>query len=123
MRDAGAQSGQDNQYPTGLQIGLGTRVAATQRVITQGPLQTTENPTDVGIQGEGYFRVTLPDGTTGYTRDGSFKLDSQRRLVTSDGYLLADGITFAENYAFHVCVATPFRGHRQTRESFNGNHF
>jgi flagellar basal-body rod protein FlgG len=76
---------------------LGTRVAATQRVITQGPLQTTENPTDVGIQGEGYFRVTLPDGTTGYTRDGSFKLDSQRRLVTSDGYLLADGITFNEN--------------------------
>jgi len=97
LRDAGAQSGQDNQYPTGLQIGLGTRVAATQRVITQGPLQTTENPTDVGIQGEGYFRVTLPDGTTGYTRDGSFKLDSQRRLVTSDGYLLADGITFSEN--------------------------
>ena len=72
-------------------------MAATQRVITQGPLQTTENPTDVGIQGEGYFRVTLPDGTTGYTRDGSFKLDSQRRLVTSDGYLLADGITFNEN--------------------------
>ena len=72
LRDAGAQSGQDNQYPTGLQVGLGTRVAATQRVITQGPLQTTENPLDVGIQGEGYFRVTLPDGSTGYTRDGSF---------------------------------------------------
>jgi len=97
LRDAGAQSGQDNQYPTGLQVGLGTRVAATQRVITQGPLQTTENPTDIGIQGEGYFRVTLPDGTTGYTRDGAFKLDSQRRLVTTDGYLLADGITFSEN--------------------------
>ena len=97
LRDAGAQSGQDNQYPTGLQVGLGTRVAATQRVITQGPLQTTENPLDVGIQGEGYFRVTLPDGSTGYTRDGSFKLDSQRRLVTTDGYLLADGITFGEN--------------------------
>ncbi|MBO6203868.1 MAG: flagellar basal-body rod protein FlgG [Selenomonas sp.] len=97
LRDAGAQSGQDNQYPTGLQVGLGTRVAATQRVITQGPLQTTDNPTDVGIQGEGYFRITLPDGTTGYTRDGSFKLDSQRRMVTTDGYLLADGITFSEN--------------------------
>ncbi len=97
LRDAGAQSGQDNQYPTGLQVGLGTRVAATQRVIAQGPLQTADNPTDVGIQGEGYFRVTLPDGSTGYTRDGSFKLDSQRRLVTTDGYLLADGITFGEN--------------------------
>ena len=96
LRDAGAQSGQDNQYPTGLQVGLGTRVAATQRVITQGPLQTTENPLDVGIQGEGYFQITLPDGTTGYTRDGAFKIDSQRRLVTSDGYLLNPEITFNE---------------------------
>ena len=91
LRDAGAQSGADSQYPTGMQIGLGTRVAATNRVITQGSLQTTDNPTDVGIQGEGYFRITMPDGTTAYTRDGSFKLDSNRRLVTTDGYPLADG--------------------------------
>lgn len=97
IRDAGAQSGADSQYPTGLQIGLGTRVAATNRVITQGPLQTTDNPTDIGIQGEGYFRITLPDGTIGYTRDGSFKLDSQRRMVTTDGYPLADDITIDQN--------------------------
>lgn len=97
IRDGGAQSGQDNQYPTGLQIGLGTRVAATQRIFTQGPLQSTENPLDVAIEGEGFFRITMPDGTTAYTRDGTFKLDSQRRMVTSDGYLLADGITFAQN--------------------------
>lgn len=97
IRDAGAQSGADSQYPTGLQIGLGTRVAATNRVITQGPLQTTDNPTDIGIQGEGYFRITLPDGTIGYTRDGSFKLDSQRRMVTTDGYPLADDITIDPN--------------------------
>ena len=97
LRDAGAQSGADSQYPTGMQIGLGTRVAATNRVITQGSLQTTDNPTDVGIQGEGYFRITMPDGTTAYTRDGSFKLDSNRRLVTTDGYPLADGITFDQN--------------------------
>ena len=94
VREAGATSGADAQYPTGKQIGLGTRVAATQRVFTQGPLQTTDNPTDVGIQGEGFFRVTLPDGTTAYTRDGTFKLDSNRRMVTTDGYPLADGITF-----------------------------
>ena len=93
LRDAGAQSGADSQYPTGMQIGLGTRVAATNRVFTQGSLQTTDNPTDIGIQGEGFFRITLPDGTIGYTRDGSFKLDSQRRLVTTDGYPLADDIT------------------------------
>lgn len=97
LRDAGAQSGQDSQYPTGLQIGLGTRVAATNRVITQGSLQTTDNPTDIGIQGEGYFRITMPDGTTAYTRDGSFKLDSNRRMVTTDGYPLADGITIDAN--------------------------
>lgn len=93
IRDAGAQSGEDSQYPTGMQIGLGTRVAATSRVFTQGSLQTTDNTTDVAIQGEGFFRITLPDGTTAYTRDGSFKLDSQRRLVTTDGYPLAEGIT------------------------------
>ena len=94
VREAGATSGADAQYPTGKPIGLGTRVAATQRVFTQGPLQTTDNPTDVGIQGEGFFRITLPDGTTAYTRDGTFKLDSNRRMVTTDGYPLADGITF-----------------------------
>jgi len=97
IRDAGAQSGADSQYPTGMQIGLGTRVAATNRVFTQGSLQTTDNPTDIGIQGEGFFRITLPDGTIGYTRDGSFKLDSQRRLVTTDGYPLADDITIDQN--------------------------
>ena len=96
LRDAGADSGADSQYPTGLAIGLGTRVAATHRIFTQGPLQTTDNPTDVGIQGEGFFRIELPDGTIGYTRDGTFKLDSNRRLVTTDGYPLADGITLDE---------------------------
>ena len=97
IRDAGAVSGADSQYPTGLQVGLGTRVAATNRIFTQGPLQTTDNPTDIGIQGEGFFRITMPDGTTAYTRDGSFKLDSQRRLVTTDGYPLADNITIDDN--------------------------
>jgi len=96
LRDAGADSGADSQYPTGMQIGLGTRVSATNRVFTQGSLQSTEGPTDIGIQGEGFFRITLPDGTTAYTRDGSFKLDSNRRLVTTDGYPLADNITIDE---------------------------
>ena len=61
-------------------------------MFTQGNLQSTENPLDVAIEGEGFFRVELPDGTIAYTRDGSFKLDEQRRLVTSDGYPLADGV-------------------------------
>ena len=60
LREAGAASGADSQYPTGLQVGLGTRVAATNRIFSQGALQTTDNPTDIGIQGEGFFRITMP---------------------------------------------------------------
>ena len=93
LREAGAQNGADSQYPTALQIGLGTRVAATQRVFTQGALQTTDNPTDIGIQGEGFFRVTLPDGTTAYTRNGAFKLDANGTVVNSDGYTLLPQMT------------------------------
>ena len=97
LRDAGGASGNGTQFPQGLQIGLGVKVAATHRVFTQGPLQTTDNPSDVGIQGDGFFQIQMPDGTTAYTRDGSFKLDSERRLVTSDGYLLIPNITLEEN--------------------------
>ena len=97
LRDAGGASGNGTQYPQGLQIGLGVRVAATNRIFTQGPLQTTDRPTDIGIQGEGFFQIQMPDGTTAYTRDGSFKLDSQRRLVTSDGFLLMPNITLEQN--------------------------
>ena len=97
LRPAGADSGADSQYPTGLQIGLGDRLAATQRIFTQGNLQTTGNPTDIAIEGEGFFRIEMPDGTIAYTRDGSFKLDSNRRLVTTDGYPEADNITIEQD--------------------------
>lgn len=97
LRDAGGASGNGTEYPQGLQIGLGVRVAATNRIFTQGALQTTDRPTDVAIQGEGFFQIQMPDGTTAYTRDGSFKIDSQRRLVTSDGFLLQPNITLDEN--------------------------
>ena len=94
LRDPAEEAASDRQYPTAKQIGLGTLPAATQRIFTQGPLQTTENPTDVAIQGEGFFRITMPDGSTAYTRNGNFKLDASRRLVTAEGYPLADNITF-----------------------------
>ena len=97
LRPAGGNSGPDSQYPTGLQIGLGDRLAATQRIFTQGNLQATGNPTDIAIEGEGFFRIEMPDGTIAYTRDGSFKLDSNRRLVTTDGYPEADNITIDQN--------------------------
>ena len=99
LRPAGAESGADSQYPTGLQIGLGDRLAATQRIFSQGNLQSTGNPTDIAIEGDGFFRIEMPDGTIAYTRDGSFKLDSDRRMVTTDGYPLADNITIEQNAA------------------------
>ncbi len=97
LRPAGAESGADSQFPTGLQIGLGDRLAATQRIFSQGNLQSTGNPTDIAIEGDGFFRIEMPDGTIAYTRDGSFKLDSDRRMVTTDGYPLADNITIEQN--------------------------
>ena len=97
MRAAGAPSGADTQYPTGLQVGLGARLSATNRIYTQGNIQTTGNPTDMAIQGEGFFRITMPDGTTAYTRDGTFKIDSNGNLVTTDGYQLADNIQLDTN--------------------------
>ncbi len=93
MRQAGSSSGPDSQLPTGIQIGHGVRQVATQKIYTQGSFQATGNSFDVAIEGDGFFEITLPDGTTAYTRDGSFKKDSQGRMVTSEGYPLAQTIT------------------------------
>lgn len=93
LRQPGAQSSQQSQVPTGLQIGTGVRPIATERIHTQGNLQQTNNNTDVAIQGAGFFQVLLPDGTTGYTRDGSFQVDSQGQLVNSSGYAVQPAIT------------------------------
>jgi len=82
-----------NEVPTGIQIGLGSKTAATQRLHQEGDLINTQSELDLAITGKGYFRITQADGTTAYTRNGSFKLDSQGRMVTSDGLLLADAIT------------------------------
>jgi len=93
MRQAGAQTSQQTQLPTGLQLGTGTRVVATSRNYGQGNLQKTENALDLAINGNGFFQVQMPDGTTSYTRDGSFKVDAQGQLVTNNGYVVAPGIT------------------------------
>ncbi|NWG39374.1 MAG: flagellar basal-body rod protein FlgG [Hydrogenophilaceae bacterium] len=94
LRQPGAQSSQQTQLPSGLQIGTGVKPVATERVFTQGNLQQTGNAKDVAIQGVGFFQIQMPDGTTAYTRDGSFQTDSQGQLVTSSGYLVQPGITF-----------------------------
>ncbi|HIZ50284.1 MAG TPA: flagellar basal-body rod protein FlgG [Candidatus Pseudomonas excrementavium] len=91
-RQPGAQSTQDTQLPSGLQLGTGVRVAGTQKIFTTGTLQTTEQPLDMAINGRGFFQILMPDGNIGYTRDGSFHLDADGRIVTSNGYPLEPGI-------------------------------
>ncbi len=97
IRQPGAQSSQQTQLPSGLQLGTGVRPVATERVHTQGNLQQTSNSKDVAIQGEGFFQVLLPDGTTAYTRDGSFQTDSQGQLVTASGYPVQPAINIPIN--------------------------
>ncbi|MGC8484747.1 MAG: flagellar basal-body rod protein FlgG [Candidatus Baltobacteraceae bacterium] len=83
--------------PVGQQVGLGVKVGSSEKVFTQGSLQQTGNPLDVAIEGDGFFQVTLPDGTTGYTRDGSFKVDANGAVVTADGYFVQPQITIPAN--------------------------
>jgi flagellar basal-body rod protein FlgG len=93
IRQPGAQSSQQTQLPTGLQLGTGVRPVATERIFTQGNLQQTGNDKDVAIQGQGFFQVLLPDGATAYTRDGSFQINDQGQLVTSSGFQVQPAIT------------------------------
>ena len=85
LRQSGAAAGEGTTLPTGLQVGLGVRAAATARTFTQGALSQTGNVYDVAIQGQGFFQVQMPDGTTAYTRDGAFQVDGNGQLVTSAG--------------------------------------
>ena len=104
LRQVGANSSEQSQLPTGLQLGLGVRTVATSRSFTQGSMQQTSNQLDVAIKGNGFFQVTQPDGTIGYTRDGSFQVDAQGRLVTSSGLPVANGITVPPS-ATNVSIA------------------
>ncbi len=97
VRQAGGQSSQDTLLPSGLMLGTGVRVVATEKQHTQGNLIQTGNSLDMAIEGRGFFQVLMPDGTVAYTRDGSFQVDEQGRLVTSGGYLLEPGITLPED--------------------------
>ena len=93
LRQVGANNTETSQLPTGLQVGLGVQTLATSRSFAQGSLSQSGNTLDVAIQGNGFFQVTMPDGTLGYTRDGSFQVDSQGRLVTAAGLPVAAGVT------------------------------
>jgi flagellar basal-body rod protein FlgG len=93
VSQVGAATSQTTQSPSGLSLGTGVRVVATERNYTQGDFNQTGNPLDVAIQGRGFFQVLLPDGTLGYTRDGSFQVNAQGQLVTANGYAVQPGIT------------------------------
>lgn len=97
LRQPGSQTSQQTQLPSGLQIGTGVKPVTTAHIFTQGNLQKTDNSLDVAIQGNGFFQVLLPDGTTGYTRDGSFQKDSTGQIVTAEGYPLQPAITIPAN--------------------------
>ncbi len=97
LRQPGAQSSQQTQIPSGFQLGTGVRPIATERLHTQGNLQQTSNQLDVAIQGAGFFQILQPDGTTAYTRDGSFQTDSQGQIVTSNGFVVQPAITIPAN--------------------------
>jgi flagellar basal-body rod protein FlgG len=92
LRAAGTPVG-SSQVPVAQEVGLGVKVSSSAKIFTQGTIQQTNNPLDVAIEGDGFFQVTKPDGTTAYTRDGSFSQNANGSIVTSDGYFLNPQIT------------------------------
>ena len=93
LRQVGGQTSQDTRLPSGLSLGTGTRIVATEKIHTQGNIETTGNSLDISINGKGYFSILQPDGSTGYTRAGEFQVSGDGQLVTASGYTLQPGIT------------------------------
>src|SRR5436190_14856918 len=96
VRQVGGSTSQDTVAPTGVHLGTGVRVVATEKLYTQGGLTQTDNALDVAVEGRGFFQIQMPDGTNAYTRDGSFQLSAQGQMVTSSGYVLQPGISIPE---------------------------
>lgn len=97
VRQPGAAASENSQLPSGLMMGTGVRVVATEKLFQQGNIIQTENPTDVAISGRGFFEILMPNGTVAYTRDGNFQLDSEGNLVTPNGMTVQPGITVPES--------------------------
>lgn len=121
VRQPGAQSTQNTELPTGLQLGTGVRIVGTQKIFTTGTLQTTDQPLDMAIDGRGFFQVLTPDGTIAYTRDGTFHLNSDGQIVTASGYELEPAIvvppqtqTFTVGEDGTVSITTPGQAAAQT---------
>jgi flagellar basal-body rod protein FlgG len=97
IKAAGSPTSASGEAPIGLEVGMGTRSVATARDFSSGSLKVTSNPLDLAIEGRGFFKITMPDGQVGYTRAGSFHLDSQGGLVTNEGYAVEPQITIPPN--------------------------
>ncbi|MEW5819975.1 MAG: flagellar basal-body rod protein FlgG [Cyanobacteriota bacterium] len=97
LKAPGAQVNQGTYQPSGIQIGLGVKNSAVQRITTDGIFQSTDNPTSIAISGEGYFQIQMDDGTTAYTRDGNFKIDANGQLVTTDGFQVIPQVTIPQD--------------------------
>ena len=98
VRRVGSQTtDQGNLLPAGIELGSGVKAVGTPRLMTQGSMVQTGKDFDVAVRGEGFFRITMPDGRTAYTRDGSFELDAQGRIVTAQGNLVQPGVTVPQN--------------------------
>jgi len=97
VRQAGGQTTANTQSPTGLMLGTGVKVVATEKIAAQGNMINTQNSLDLAITGDGYFQITQQDGTLAYTRDGNFKISSTGQVVTANGALLQPPITISNN--------------------------
>jgi flagellar basal-body rod protein FlgG len=97
LRQVGGQTSDQTRLPSGLQVGTGVHVVATERIHAQGNMTKTDNPKDVAINGSGFFQVLMPDGTTSYTRDGSFQTDRDGQLVTASGFTIQPAITIPQD--------------------------
>jgi flagellar basal-body rod protein FlgG len=97
IRQVGGQTSQDTLAPSGMSLGTGVRIVATEKLHTQGNIVQTGNPLDMAIEGRGFFQILRPDGTLGYTRDGAFQVDANGQMVTANGYQLQPGITIPQN--------------------------
>ncbi len=96
-RQPGAMSSEQTNLPSGLQVGTGVRPVATERLHSQGNLAQTNKVNDVAIKGQGFFQIQMPDGTMGYTRDGSFQVDQNGQMVTAGGFQVVPAIIIPDN--------------------------
>jgi len=96
VRQSGGQTSQDTELPSGMNLGTGVRVVATEKLFSQGSILQTDNALDVAIKGRGFFQILLPDGNTAYSRDGTFQRNSQGELVTANGYTVQPSINIPD---------------------------